>query len=153
MAAGSDLRLAAPSCLPDLASSSEDDSRQNLAARFALSPFRAAAVDSLAFVLVSAVADSAAASVPASAAASAVYCPACFAPNSRAVLARKPAQPALHRALLAIPRFGVSVSFSVTSADSDWSRLDHRPAPVATGRSAEQNPKSHHNFLARADSG
>src|SRR3989449_11496970 len=101
MAGGSDLRLAAPSCLPDLASSSEDDSRQNLAARFARSPFRAAADDSLAFVLVSAVADSAAASVPASAAASAVYCPASFAPNSRLVLSADAAQPALDRARLA----------------------------------------------------
>src|SRR6266478_2777484 len=143
MAAGSDLRLAAPSCQLDWGSNSGDDSRQNFAARFAFSAIPAAAVDSLVFVLVSDVV----------AAVSAAYCPACFAPNSPAVLARTPAQPARHTAPSAIPRIGVSVSFSVTSADFDWSRPDHRRAPVVRGRSAAKNPKSHHNFPAQADSG
>src|SRR6267154_1186676 len=145
MAAGSDLRLAAPSCQLDWGSNSGDDSRRNSAARFAVSAFPAAAVDSLVFVLVSA--------VDVVAAVSTAYYPACFVPNWPAVLERKPVRPALHTARSTIPRIGVSVSFPFTLFDSNSHRWCHPPAPAAANRSVAKNPKLHHNFPAPSYSG
>src|SRR6266852_823644 len=153
MEAGSDLRLAAPSCHPGLASSWGDDSHQSFAARFAASALPAAVVGAPAFVLVSAA--SAAAVGAAGPAAWAAYYPAGSARNPRAVPARKPAQstPCSLPAPATIPRIGVSVSFLVTSVDSDSYHSRRRSAPAAATRSTAQNRKSHHNFpkLAYSD--
>src|SRR4029077_6882509 len=145
-----------PGPAADSCSHSADGSRQRSGARLALCVALAAVVCAPAVVLASAAAVVlviAAAAVDS--AALAAYCPGDFALHWRAVLAQGTAQgsPRSGARASSIPRIEVYVSFLVTSADSGWCRFLLRPAPAAAIRSAAQNPKSHHNFLAPTYSG
>src|SRR6266446_467607 len=100
--AGSDYYLVALMYPRDSRLRSEDGSRRSSAARFALLALPAAVAGAPAFVVVSVVAPAA-------------YSPADSAPHSSAVLARTTAPPAPRSfpAPSAIPRIGVSLSFSL----------------------------------------
>src|SRR5260370_21304816 len=75
--------------------------------------------------------------------ASAACHPVDSAPNSRAAAAQRTAPPSPHSspALSSKPRIGVSVSLTITTADSYSCCSPRLPAPAAAARSTARNPK------------